>query len=675
MESEVPQLRPVDAESLGREQARLLYEYAGPGVVATVLASTFLALVLSGNPARRGIFIWGIAMQVILAARGWDLWRWRAIRQGAYEGTTWLRRFTAGAMAHAAVWGVFPLIFFHFLDQVDRTVMAMIVSAMASGAVTVLAPSLQLATVYCMFLMLPPSLMFLLEGGKANSILGLLGIAFCGILIHLARTSHRATLSAIRLSKTNEGLVSEMKTAYTELTQAQTDLKDVNTHLEARIRTRTLDLQREISERARYAQELTRVALTDSLTGLRNRASFSERLGAGLEEAVEYNSGVAVLFIDLDKFKEVNDVRGHAAGDRVLIEVAQRLQATLPKDAEIGRWGGDEFVVMLPDVTESSEVVKVANRLRESLTLAVDLVPEAVKIDATIGIAMYPEHGSTQDELIRAADVAMYAAKQNGRQCVKLFERELAEDLIRRHLLAQSLRAAAGQGELMLQFQPVVSVSTGECLAMEALLRWNHPELGLVSPLDFVPLAERSGDIIAIGRWVLEEACRTAAEWEGPHAPAVAVNVSTIQVLGGTLIDDVESALQKTGLDPKRLHLELTESLFAGDHERASQVLARLRERGLRISIDDFGTGFSSALLLAPSAHRHDQDRPQLRQRSRDRLARDRQSDHLDRRQFRVRSHRRRRRNGVAERSPTRPRRDAISRIPCVAPDLRKPNQ
>ena len=599
MEPNDHQKRPGEAEALNREQARLLYEYGGPGVVATTMASTFLTLVMVDSQQLGRILVWWALMQGITLARGWDIRRWRTVeRHSAYDGLALIQRFSRGALTHALGWAVFPFLFFPYVTQTDRSAMAMILSAMASGAVTVLAPSLRLAVQYCMGLLLPPSIMFLAAGGRANSILGFLGIMFCAILIHLARTSHNATLAAIGLSKTNEALVNEMLTANAELATAQDALKDINSTLEVKIRARTLDLQKEVSERARYAQELTRVASTDALTGLKNRSSFSERLETGLEEAREYGGPVAVLFIDLDKFKEVNDVRGHEAGDRVLLDVARRLQATLPPDAEIGRWGGDEFVVMLPSVKDPVEVVAVANRLRESLILPVDLVPEAVKIDATIGIALFPEHGGTQDELIRAADVAMYAAKQGGRQCVRLFEHALADELLKRHKLAQSLRAAAGNGELILHYQPVVSVSTGECVAMEALLRWNHTELGTVSPLEFIPLAERSGDIIAIGRWVLEEACKTAASWTVPNPPAIAVNVSVVQVLGGTLCDDVDAALALSGLPPARLHIELTESLFSGDHERASQTLERLRTKGVRISIDDFGTGFSSLSYL-----------------------------------------------------------------------------
>jgi len=252
----------------------------------------------------------------------------------------------------------------------------------------------------------------------------------------------------------------------------------------------------------------------------------------------------------------------------------------------------------VPDVSELDEVINTATLLRESLTLPIDLVPEAVQIDATVGIAIFPQHGKNQDDLIRAADVAMYAAKQSGRQCVRMFEPQLAEELVRRHLIAQALHAAAEQGEFKLQYQPIVSISTGECVAMEALLRWHHPEMGMIAPLDFIPMAERSGDIISIGRWVLLEACKAAASWQGDRAPAVAVNVSAVQVLAGTLLEDVEDALRGSGLPPKRLHLELTESLFAGDHARTSEALSVLRTKGVRIAIDDFGTGFSSLSYL-----------------------------------------------------------------------------
>ena len=381
MESGHRQFRPVDGESLEREQARLLYEYAGPGVVATTMASTFLAIVIGGNRHSGGILAWWATMQIVTIGRGWELLQWRSkVRQSDYVSTSEIRRFSRGALTHAFGWATFPFLFFTDIGPPDRAAMATILSAMASGAVTVLSPSLRLAIQYCLFLLLPSSLMFLLEGGKANSILGFLGVIFCLILIQLARTSYGATVSAIRLSKTNENLVGEMKGACAELATAQHALKDINANLEVKIRARTLDLQKEVSERARYAQELTRVATTDALTGLRNRSSFSKQLKDSLDEA-QYNGGrVAVLFIDLDKFKEVNDVRGHEAGDRVLLDVAQRLLATLPPEAEIGRWGGDEFVVMLAGVDGIEGVLETANLLRECLTLPIDLVPDFLPV-------------------------------------------------------------------------------------------------------------------------------------------------------------------------------------------------------------------------------------------------------------------------------------------------------
>ena len=542
------------------------------------------------------------------AIRGIRLWKWRRIRHlPDFDGAAEIRRFSQGVLVHAVGFASLPLLFFNDLSQSERAAVAIMLSAMASGSVSVLAPALRLAISYAILLVVPTAVMFLLTSGTENAILGFLAICFCCLLVHSAGISHRAALSAIRVNSANAHLVREMQQANAELSSAQEQLRLVNATLESRIHARTRDLEREIGERARYAQQLAIAASEDSLTGLSNRNSFTTRLGAELLHAGHCGQIVAVLFIDLDKFKEVNDVRGHEAGDQVLREIARRLQDRLqthcqrlglPDQAEIARWGGDEFVVMLPELRREEDALRAARELRESIRGPVDLPPEAVKIDCTIGIALFPEHGRTEDDLIRAADVAMYAGKQDGRNKIRLFMKELGDALFKRHTLAQALHEAVDSESLSLCYQPIVSIENGECGVMEALLRWNHPELGWVPPLDFIPIAERSGDIIAIGRWVLMEACKAAAGWPGPTPPAVSVNVSAVQVLSGTLFDDVNVALLRAGLPSSRLHIELTESLFAGDTERVSLMLESLRGMGVRISIDDFGTGFSSLSYL-----------------------------------------------------------------------------
>jgi diguanylate cyclase (GGDEF)-like protein len=290
-----------------------------------------------------------------------------------------------------------------------------------------------------------------------------------------------------------------------ELSSAQNTLREMNQSLEATIRLRTAELRREVHEREGYARKLAHLASIDGLTGLHNRSALVERLGNTLQRN-QAHAAFAVLFIDLDKFKQVNDVMGHIAGDQVLVSVARRLSGSLPQGTDLARWGGDEFVAVLSGVETVAMAVETADTLRASLLkpiqLDVDrLQPERVKIDATIGIALYPAHGTNHDELIRASDMAMYAGKE-GNVKVRVFDPALACRVAERHQLDQNLRDAAETGALRLVFQPLVRASNGQCEAMEALLRWSHPQRGPIPPLEFIPLAERSGDIIEIGRWV-----------------------------------------------------------------------------------------------------------------------------------------------------------------------------
>jgi diguanylate cyclase (GGDEF)-like protein len=309
---------------------------------------------------------------------------------------------------------------------------------------------------------------------------------------------------------------------------------------------------------------------------------------------------VAVLFTDLDKFKQVNDVRGHETGDLVLRMAARLLRQHAGPSARVARWGGDEFVLAMPqDRTAASDAaVALARKLRRALAVPIQAGMDMLRIDATIGIALYPQDARTQDELIRAADVAMYDGKREGGGRVKLFQPALAEEVAERHMLEQALRDAIDNGDLSLVFQPIVSAETGRCEALEALLRWAHPVLGPISPAVFIPVAEQSGQIGAIGRWVLAEACRAAATWPG-DAPPVTVNVSVEQVLSGTLLADVNAALAASGLPVHRLQLEITESLFVTDQERVTAVIAALRSAGVRILMDDFGSGYSSLACLS----------------------------------------------------------------------------
>lgn len=598
---EATSLSPAEAaDSIASETADLLNKHALGGMSVSLVSSAMLALLLSRSIPMTDLFSWWMCMLSSLALRCLILFRWNQRRAYAEpkDAHAAIRNFILGISTTGFCWFVFPILYFGQLDLAGKALLATLLAGLAAGSAIVLSPKESLSIGFCAALLWPLSFLLLADGNPDSRAIGSLGLIFFVITSYSARLSHQSMLRAIRLGQANHVLLRGME-------HVQQELLDSNQSLEARVQERTQALLREVHEKERFSGELARLARHDSLTGLYNRASLSERLEVALRNAKNRNGSVAVLFIDLDKFKEVNDVRGHFAGDQVLRTVTARLQARLGPHADLARWGGDEFVVVLPHLSgpECSECLAIAHALCECLDEPIDLEPEAVKIGATIGIALYPEHGQTQDELIRAADVAMYQGKQDrAASRIRMFDHELAADLSRRHRFAQALGRSVAENALSVLFQPIVLVPDGGCVAMEALVRWQHPELGPIPPSDFIPLAERSGDIVAIGRWVLVEACRNAASWpgsgEGVDPPAVSVNVSTAQVSAGCLIEDVVEALRISGLPAHRLHIELTESLFAGNQQLVGPTLQSLRAMGIRISLDDFGTGFSSLAYL-----------------------------------------------------------------------------
>jgi diguanylate cyclase (GGDEF)-like protein len=619
----VPQARPAGrlpapASAAGltteawvaRDRANLLYAYGVGGLLISALASAFLVMMVMTPAVSQRMQIWFCCMAVCLALRAVDVVGLHRIRRRrGFDGRREMLRFSAGVAVCACVWAAFPVLFFPALSVTGRCSAAVVLAAMAGGSVTVLGPFLPIALFSCAAQLLPASLMFFTLPGREDHFLGALAIAMFLAMVASSRTANRSIVSALRLSRVNQNLMAaaERQRCETEainhrLSAAQVALNEANHTLERRIAARTADLEREIGERKHYAEALACLACTDPLTGLCNRTHFAERLARMLAEAERAGRGCAVLFLDLDGFKQINDVRGHVTGDHVLQTVSQKLSERAGGIAELARWGGDEFVVALLIDPGSAAALMLAEDLRSVLATPLQAGLDVVRVGVTIGIAMFPQHGRTQDELIRAADVAMYHAKKEGRGRVTVFDRELAMGMSERHMLEQSLRAAVERGELSLEYQPIVAARSGRCEAFEALVRWHHPERGLIGPADFIPVAEQSGQISAIGRWVLMEACRAASRWPARPSvgtpPAVTVNVSVAQVLSGTLLADVAAALEATGLPADRLQLEITESMFVGDHVRVTPVFAELRRQGLRILLDDFGTGFSSLAYL-----------------------------------------------------------------------------
>nr|WP_314258459.1 EAL domain-containing protein [uncultured Devosia sp.] len=350
----------------------------------------------------------------------------------------------------------------------------------------------------------------------------------------------------------------------------------------------------DISERKQSERQIHYMAHHDGLTGLPNRSSFTNHLSGALERAGQVQR-VAVLGIDLDRFKEVNDQMGHRAGDMVLKDYAGRITEALQDGEFMARFGGDEFAAFKVFRTDA-ELFGLIERLEEAVEQRFIIDRSEVSIGASIGVAVFPDDGRTAEKLISNADMAMYRAKRNLTERVCFYESDMDEAARDRRLLARDLWDAIDKGQLQLKFQVQKSVQSGEITGYEALLRWHHPERGLVPPTDFIPIAEECGAILPIGEWVLQQACIEATHWDA--GIKLAVNISPVQLGSANLVEVVKLALVETGLEPGRLELEVTESAIIGDKVRALHMLGQIKDLGVTIAIDDFGTGYSSLETL-----------------------------------------------------------------------------
>ncbi|MBR9971029.1 EAL domain-containing protein [Magnetospirillum sulfuroxidans] len=362
---------------------------------------------------------------------------------------------------------------------------------------------------------------------------------------------------------------------------------------------RLLVVVRDISERKVAQARLEFLAHHDPLTELPNRLLLQDRVEQAITLAERENRRMALLFIDLDQFKTVNDSLGHAAGDRLLKDVAKRLRQCVRESDTIARLGGDEFIIVLNNPRDADAVVEVAEKIQKVMTAPLFIDDQDINSSLSMGIALYPDDGDDFDTLLKKADTAMYHAKQSGRSTYRFFAARMNVEAVAHLALRSGLHRALERGEFELHYQPQVSLNGGTLIGAEALIRWNHPERGLVLPGEFIPVAEDSGLIVPMGDWVLREACRQAALWQAQgHKLTMAVNLSALQFRRGDLEKAVGEALAESGLDPAALELELTESIMIQDHEAVMDMARRLGRMGVQLSIDDFGTGYSSMAYL-----------------------------------------------------------------------------
>ncbi|MDT8440047.1 MAG: EAL domain-containing protein [Desulfuromonadales bacterium] len=357
---------------------------------------------------------------------------------------------------------------------------------------------------------------------------------------------------------------------------------------------------RDVSVRKQIEEQLYFMAHHDPLTGLVNRLSFNESLKQAEAQAQRHRTGFALLYLDLDRFKIINDTLGHAAGDALLQEVARRLQDCVRQVDTIGRLGGDEFAILLVDMEHPRDAVRVAEKIVRAAAEPIVIQDHELFMTTSIGISLYPEHGSHGLQLLKKADAAMYRAKVLGRNTYQVYDACMDEQEERRVLLENGLRQALEQEQFSLLYQPKVNMETGEISALEALIRWQHPKLGTLTPADFLTLTEENGMILPIGLWTIRQACLDNACWRSQGLPAVrvAVNLSGYQLQSGRLVEEVARILEETGLPGESLEFEVAETVVMQSPHLAARVLTQLRKLGAEIAIDDFGTGYSSLAHL-----------------------------------------------------------------------------
>lgn len=353
-------------------------------------------------------------------------------------------------------------------------------------------------------------------------------------------------------------------------------------------------------EQRQLADQLAYQARHDALTGLPNRIQFRDRLQHAIVQARQHEQLVGLLYVDLDRFKLINDTLGHAAGDRLLYQVTQRLQKCIRPGDTLARMGGDEFTIVLSHLADPYGAVRVAQRILDVCQKPFPVIGHELFVTASIGISLYPTDGDNTEELVRKADQALYRSKEHGKNTFQFYTSALDDAVLEQLTLEHQLRGALGRGELLLYYQPQFKVNNSTLMGLEALLRWKHPQLGLVSPASFIPAAEESGLIIPIGAWVLREACQQARRWQQAGYPPlrIAINVSALQFTQADFVETVMQALAYSSLDPRWLQLELTESVLMHNNEDAVTKLTQLKSAGVAIAIDDFGTGYSSLSYL-----------------------------------------------------------------------------
>ncbi|MBJ7551055.1 putative bifunctional diguanylate cyclase/phosphodiesterase [Marinomonas ostreistagni] len=555
-------MSPTELSKMEKKDAvNLLYSNAGVGIFVTFIISSVLVFTFPHSGPDRVVQLgWWSIINCVVFIRLIDLaYFFSKVRHQSHDIVNKaFPRFASGVMITGALWACYTAIMMHSTNWAEVAITCIVISAFAGGSVSLLSGSKRLSVAYSAILTIPLGISLILVGGEIFDTLGYLTLGFFFIILASAHKAALFTSRSIHLKHQNDHLLSHME-----------------------------------QEVAKRTQEIYSLSNIDPLTGLFNRKAFSEKLNYRLQ--TQPNTQLAVLFIDLDGFKTINDSLGHETGDRVIREASQRIQQNIEPSDLLCRWGGDEFLLA---IEQHQGLLEDAQELIATISLPYIVDGSKLNLGATIGIAYYPQHGTHHERLIQRADMAMYHQKRSEKGRVGIFDESLREQLMRELRLRDHLENAIHRHELFLVYQPIIATDTGKIEAVEALLRWRLDN-EMIPPDEFIGIAEQYGFIRAIGLWVLGEACLAGKRLQDHHPDlGISVNVSIQQLLDDDFPDEVAATLKRTEFPAHCLDLEITESLFAHDKRRLIENIRRLKQTGIQVSIDDFGTGYSSLSVM-----------------------------------------------------------------------------
>jgi len=564
------------ADAKERHLLNQAYRNLGPMLLVNFAAVTGISFVLAGR-SDAAVHLWTtIHLTAVFVRAGIWLSYELNRRSGQFVAhlRAWQIAYAGGLLLSGMLWAWLGTHIFASSSQgqigIESYAVLIVLSALAGGASGVTSSYLKVGIAYISLLLLPASACLILAQGTEQT-LGALGLTFWLVMIAGLSANHRVLMRNLTL-------------------------EDANLHLIDRLKGTNLVLEEKVTERTLRLEHL---ALTDALTGLPNRHGLLDWLNR--RELEGSSEKVAVFFLDLDRFKQINDALGHDVGDRVLATVSHQIQSVIPLGARLARWGGDEFVLACPYEGAVEPLVSlVSTEVSRAVNLPLTIEGMNLKLGVSIGWSCFPDEDKSFAEVIHAADLAATEVKRNGRGGTLAFSETIAETLRRRFDLSRSLSSAIGTEALHLVYQPIINAQTKEVTAYEALCRWNHADLGAIRPDEFIRLAEDTDRIIALGNWVLEQACTDAAEWRRAGINAtVAVNASIKQLTEPNFQLRLVHILGQSGLAPAMLEIEVTESVFDDDHiDQVVRTLDALKVLGIKVHIDDFGTGYSSLSRL-----------------------------------------------------------------------------